>query len=100
MTSIDPNDPTLERNDLEDLHALDDTKARPETERPEGKEDVRTTEDVKRDLERTRAELAETTVILREKLALGRRIEEWVHENPAVAIAGAFVFGFLVGFRR
>ena len=97
MTSIDDK---LERTDLQDLAALEEAQALTETETPDASEDVRTSEDVKRDLERTRADLAETTVMLREKLAVGRRIEEWVEQNPYVTIAGTFAFGFILGFRR
>jgi hypothetical protein len=82
------------------MSSIDEKVEAPVVERPEAAEAVRTIDDVRHEIEETRAELELSTEALREKLALGRRLGDWARAHPEVTIAGAFVFGFLLGFRR
>ena len=60
----------------------------------------RTPEDVKRQLEQDRAELSSAALALRDKMAVGARVTEWVQGHIGVTLAAMFVLGFVLGHRR
>ena len=59
----------------------------------------RSTEEVRADIARARAELADVAGALRTQVAEKIDWRTWVRENPAPVLIGAFAIGFWIGYR-
>ena len=59
----------------------------------------RSPERIRQDIERTRAELADTVQALRVEVARTVDWREWVRRHPAPLLIGAFTLGFILGPR-
>jgi hypothetical protein len=66
---------------------------------PEVSARPRSTEEVRADIARARAELADAAQALRTQVAEKIDWRTWVRENPAPVLIGAFAIGFWIGYR-
>lgn len=55
--------------------------------------------EIRTDIERTREEIAESIVALRDSVSDAADWKAWVKRNPMPFLAGAFAVGFIVGLR-
>lgn len=59
----------------------------------------RSTEEVRADIAKARAELADAAAALRTQVAEKIDWRAWVRNNPAPVLIGAFAIGFWIGYR-
>jgi len=60
----------------------------------------RTPDEVRADIERTRAEIVSSANALRREMAMRMDWKRWVGQNPGFFMAGAFMLGFWLATRR
>jgi ElaB/YqjD/DUF883 family membrane-anchored ribosome-binding protein len=56
--------------------------------------------ELRAEIERTRAELAQSVTVLREEVAWRTDWRQWVHRHPMACVGAAFFVGFLIGNNR
>ncbi len=56
--------------------------------------------ELRAEIERTRAELAQSVTVLREEVAWRTDWRQWVHRHPMACVGAAFFVGFLIGNTR
>jgi ElaB/YqjD/DUF883 family membrane-anchored ribosome-binding protein len=59
-----------------------------------------TPEQLRAEIERTRAELVHSVTVLREEVAWRTDWRQWVQRRPLACVGAAFFIGFLLGNRR
>jgi ElaB/YqjD/DUF883 family membrane-anchored ribosome-binding protein len=64
------------------------------------KAEPRTPEQLRAEIERTRADLIVSVSALREEVAARTDWREWVRRRPLMSVGIAFTIGFLLGERR
>jgi ElaB/YqjD/DUF883 family membrane-anchored ribosome-binding protein len=57
----------------------------------------RSSEEIRAEIERTRAELSHSVSALREEVAWRTDWRAWVHRRPLACVGAAFFIGFLIG---
>jgi ElaB/YqjD/DUF883 family membrane-anchored ribosome-binding protein len=56
--------------------------------------------ELRAEIERTRAELAQSVTVLREEVAWRTDWRQWVYRHPMACVGAAFFVGFLIGNTR
>ena len=59
----------------------------------------RTPDEVRAEIERTRAEIVSSANALRREMAMRMDWKRWVRQNPGLFMAGAFMLGLWLGTR-
>lgn len=77
-------------------HHHDDATTVPEMKAPRNPELAR----AEAEIERTRAQVVETVVALRNEVVRSADWRTWIRKRPAWFVAGAFAVGFWLGHRR
>jgi ElaB/YqjD/DUF883 family membrane-anchored ribosome-binding protein len=64
---------------------------------PNARSTPRTPEEIRAEIERTRAELSHSVSALREEVAWRTDWREWVMRRPLTCVGAAFFIGFVIG---
>jgi hypothetical protein len=59
-----------------------------------------TPQEVRREIERAREQLAQSAVALREEMAYRTDWRAWVQRRPLLLVTGAFAVGLMLGIRK